>query len=84
MNMAKLEEIVLGLKNEDGNCNKLRCANDTTLLAESKDSDDLGIREVRMENAKSRFTSNIKKIKATSTNIVSEFTDVSKNSESDR
>lgn len=57
MNMAKLEEIVLGLKNEDGNCNKLRAANDTTLLAESKDSDDLVVREVRMENVKSKFMS---------------------------
>lgn len=41
MSTAKLEEIILGLKNEDGKCNQLRCRNDTTLLAESKDSEDL-------------------------------------------
>ena len=60
MRNAGLDEAQAGIKIAKGNINKLRCTDDTTLMAESKELKSLLIK-VKEESEKAGLKLNIKK-----------------------
>ena len=63
MGNARLEEAQAGIKTAERNINNLRYANDTTLMAESKEKLKSLLMKVKEESGKAGLTLNIQKMK---------------------
>ena len=63
MGNARLEEAQAGIKTAERNINNLRYADDTTLMAESKEKLKSLLMKVKEESGKAGLTLNIQKMK---------------------
>ena len=63
MRNARLEEVQAGIKIARRNINNLRCAEDTTLMAESEEELKNHLMKVKVENEKVGLKLNIQKTK---------------------
>ena len=64
MRNAGLDEAQVGIKSAGRNTNNLRCANDTTLMAESKEELKSLLMKVKEESEKAGLKLNIQKLRS--------------------